>query len=113
MQNQKYYLLFETDAEGIRQYRQQSEAALEGTSLSYMRIDGKIVPAIKLYVDKETYINFKREQWREEYHTKQLRKRNDFFQKTRLNNVFVIKKHRTWTDLQPHNTLQTHHSGSQ
>lgn len=57
----------------------QSEAALKGTSLSYMRIDGKIVPAIKLYVDKETYINFKREQWREEYHTKQLRKRNDFF----------------------------------
>lgn len=79
MQNEKYYLLFETDAEGIRQYRQQSEAALTGTTLSFMRIDGKVVPAFKLYVDEATYFAFKRDQWRQEYYSKQTKKHYEYY----------------------------------
>ena len=55
----KYYVLFETDEEGIRQYKAASEQERIGTSLSKMRIEGELVPAIKLEVDKPTYYTFK------------------------------------------------------
>lgn len=65
--DKKYYVLFETDEEGIRQYKAASEQERAGTSLSKMRVEGKKVPAIKLEVDKATYDTFKRDQWMEEY----------------------------------------------
>lgn len=65
--DKKYYVLFETDEEGIRQYKAASEQERLGTSLSKMRVEGKMVPAIKLEIDKATYDTFKREQWMEEY----------------------------------------------
>lgn len=67
----KYYVLFETDKEGIRQYEAASEQECVGTSLSKMRVDGNVIPAIKLEVDKDTYDTFKRDQWMKEYHYKQ------------------------------------------
>ena len=69
--DKKYYVLFETDEEGIRQYKAASEQERIGTSLSKMRVEGEIVPAIKLEVDKSTYDTFKRDQWMEEYRYKQ------------------------------------------
>ena len=69
--DKKYYVLFETDEEGIRQYKASSEQERNGTSLSKMRVEGKMLPAIKLEVDKSTYDTFKREQWMEEYRYKQ------------------------------------------
>lgn len=66
----KYYLFFETDEEGIRQYKAASEQACVGTSLSKMRVDGKMVPAIKLEVDKATYDTFKKDQRMKEYRYK-------------------------------------------
>lgn len=66
----KYYILFETDEEGIRQYKATSEQERIGTSLSKMRVDGEMVPAIKLEVDKGTYDTFKRDQWMKEYRYK-------------------------------------------
>ena len=65
--DKKYYVLFETDEEGIRQYKAASEQERIGTSLTKMRVEGEIVPAIKLEVDKSTYDTFKRDQWMEEY----------------------------------------------
>ena len=69
--DKKYYVLFETDEEGIRQYKAASEQERIGTSLSKMRVEGEMVPAIKLEVDKATYDTFKRDQWMEEYRYKQ------------------------------------------
>ena len=69
--DKKYYVLFETDEEGIRQYKAASEQERIGTSLTKMRVEGEIVPAIKLEVDKSTYDTFKRDQWMEEYRYKQ------------------------------------------
>ena len=69
--DKKYYVLFETDEEGIRQYKAASEQERIGTSLTKMRVEGEIVPAIKLEVDKSTYDTFKRAQWMEEYRYKQ------------------------------------------
>ena len=63
----KYYVLFETDEEGIHQYKAASEQERTGTSRSKMRVEGKKVPAIKLEADKATYDTFKRDQWMEEY----------------------------------------------
>ena len=57
--DKKYYVLFETDEEGIRQYKAASEQERIGTSLTKMRVEGEIVPAIKLEVDKSTYDTFK------------------------------------------------------
>ena len=65
--DKKHYMLFETDEEGIRQYKAASEQERIGTSLSKMRVEGKMVPAIKLEVDKAIYDTFKRDQWIEEY----------------------------------------------
>lgn len=65
--DKKYYVLFETDEEGIRQYKAASDEERIGTSLSKMRVEGKKVPAIKVEVDKATYDSFKRDQWMEEY----------------------------------------------
>lgn len=67
----KYYVLFETDEEGIRQYKAASEQERVGTSLSKMRVDGEMVPAIKLEVDKATYDTFKWDQRMKEYRCKQ------------------------------------------
>ena len=69
--DKKYYVLFETDDEGIRQYNASSDKDRIGTSLSHMRVEGKMVPAIKLEVDKATYDSFKRDQWMEEYRYEQ------------------------------------------
>ena len=69
--DKKYYVLFETDEEGIRQYKAASEQERIGTSLTKMRVEGEMVPAIKLEVDKSTYDTFKRDQWMEEYSYKQ------------------------------------------
>ena len=69
--DKKYYVLFETDEEGIRQYKASSEQERNGTSLSKMRVEGEMLPAIKLEVDKSTYDTFKRDQWMEEYRYKQ------------------------------------------
>ncbi len=67
----KYYVLFQTDADGIRQYKAAPPETRTGTSISQMRVDGEMVPAIKLEVDKTTYDLFKRDQWMEEYHLRQ------------------------------------------
>ena len=61
--DKKYYVLFETDEEGIGQYKAASEQERIGTSLTKMRVEGEIVPAIKLEVDKSTYDTFKSDQW--------------------------------------------------
>lgn len=67
----QYYVLFETDDEGVRQYKAAPEKDRIGTSLSEMRVEGRTVPAIKLEVDKATYDSFKRDQWMEEYRYRQ------------------------------------------
>lgn len=69
--DKKYYVIFETTDEGVRQYKAASEEDRIGTSLSYMRVEGKKVPAIKMEVDKATYDSFKRDQWMEEYRYEQ------------------------------------------
>ena len=69
--DKKYYVLFETTDEGVRQYKAASDEDRIGTSLSHMRVEGKKVPAIKMEVDKSTYDSFKRDQWMEEYRYEQ------------------------------------------
>ncbi len=69
--DKQYFVLFETDDEGVRQYKTAPEKDRIGTSLSEMRVEGKIVPAIKMKVDKATYDSFKRDQWMEEYRYRQ------------------------------------------
>lgn len=59
-----YYIRFETDAEGIRQYKSASEEAKQGTRLGQMRSEGILVPAILMEVDKETYEKHQREAWK-------------------------------------------------
>ena len=46
--DKKYYVLFETDEEGIRQYKAASEQERVCTSLSKRRVEGKMGTAIKL-----------------------------------------------------------------
>ena len=69
--DKKYFVLFQTDADGIRRYKAAPLETRTGTSISQMRVDGEMVPAIKLEVDKPTYDRFKRDQWMEEYHLRQ------------------------------------------
>ena len=64
----KYYVLFETDEKGIRQYKDAPEEERVGTSLSKMRVEGKWVPAIQMEVTKKVYDEFKRKQWMDEYY---------------------------------------------
>lgn len=64
----KYFLLFETDEEGIRQFQSCSDQDRSGAMLSKMCIEGKMVPALKLEVNKNAYDIFKREQWMQEHH---------------------------------------------
>lgn len=64
----KYFVLFETDEEGIRQFQSCSDQDRSGTMLSKMCIEGRMVPALKLEVDKNAYEIFKREQWMQEHH---------------------------------------------
>ena len=68
--SKKYYALFETDEDGIRQFRNASPEDKKGVTLSTMRVEGKKVPAFKIEVDKPTYDHFKRDQWMQEYHYK-------------------------------------------
>ena len=68
--SKKYYALFETDEDGICQFRTASAEDKKGVTLSTMRVEGKKVPAFKIEVDKPTYDHFKREQWMQEYHYK-------------------------------------------
>ncbi|MCD7739652.1 MAG: hypothetical protein LUH58_11565 [Lachnospiraceae bacterium] len=68
--DKKFYVLFETDTEGIRQYNALPDDEKAGTSLCKMHVEGKTVPAIKAEVSKQTYDAFKRDQWMEEYHYK-------------------------------------------
>lgn len=70
-ENEKYFIRLETDAEGIRQYKQLPESEKQGISLGQMRVEGKLVPAIKLEVDKVTYDEFQRESWKAEDRYKQ------------------------------------------
>ena len=60
--SKKYYVLFETDEDGIRQFRTASAEDKKGVTLSTMRVEGKKVPAFKIEVDKPTYDHFKRDQ---------------------------------------------------
>ena len=46
----KYFVLFETDEEGIRQFQSCSDQDRSGAMLSKMCIEGKMVPALKLEV---------------------------------------------------------------
>ena len=64
----KYFVLFETDEEGIRQFQSCSDQDRSGAMLSKMCIEGKMVPALKLEVNKNAYDVFKREQWMQEHH---------------------------------------------
>ena len=64
----KYFVLFETDEEGIRQFQSCSDQDRSGAMLSKMCIEGRMVPALKLEVDKNAYEIFKREQWMQEHH---------------------------------------------
>ena len=59
----KYFVLFETDEEGIHQFQSCSDQDRSGAMLSKMCIEGRMVPALKLEVDKNAYEIFKREQW--------------------------------------------------
>lgn len=63
----KYFVFFETDEEGIRQYQSCSDQDKSGSVLSKMCIEGKTVPALKLEVTKSSYDIFKREQWIQEH----------------------------------------------
>lgn len=62
----KYFVFFETDEEGIRQFQSCPDHDRPGAVLSKMYIEGRIVPALKLEVDKNAYEIFKREQWMQE-----------------------------------------------
>ena len=64
----KYFVLFETDEEGIRQFQSCSDQDRSGAMLSKMCIEGSMVPALKLEVSKNAYDVFKREQWMQEHH---------------------------------------------
>ena len=64
----KYFVLFETDEEGIRQFQSCSDQDSSGAMLSKMCIEGKMVHALKLEVNKNAYDIFKREQWMQEHH---------------------------------------------
>ncbi len=68
--DKKYYLLFETDEDGVHQFRMASIEDKKGVTMSSMRVEGTKVPALKIEVDKPTYDLFKREQWMQEYHYK-------------------------------------------
>lgn len=63
----KYFVFFETDEEGIRQFQSCPDHDRPGAVLSKMYIEGRIVPALKLEVDKNAYEIFKREQWMQEH----------------------------------------------
>lgn len=67
----KYFIRLETDEEGIRQYKEAPDSEKAGTSLGMIRIEGKLIPAILLEVDKPTYDEFQREIWKTEDRHKQ------------------------------------------
>ena len=62
----KYYLLVETDKEGISQFKSIPEHFRQGISIASMRVEGTLVPTLKYEVDEETYYAYKREEWRQE-----------------------------------------------
>ena len=51
----KYFVLFETDEEGIRQFQSCSDQDRSCAMLSKMCIEVKMVPALKLEVNKNDY----------------------------------------------------------
>lgn len=69
--SRKYFILFETDAEGIRNYKSAPKETRIHTSISNMHVGDRIVPAIKLEVDKTAYDIFKQEQWKNEHRFRQ------------------------------------------
>lgn len=70
-ESKKYYLLVETTEEGIKQFKATPESLKQGITISSMRVEGVIVPALKYEVDKETYLSYKREEWKQEDRFKQ------------------------------------------
>ena len=52
----KYFVLFETDEEGIRQFQSCSDQDRSGAMLSKMCIESKMVPTLKLEVNKTPMI---------------------------------------------------------
>lgn len=64
----KLYVCFETNDEGIRDFRNAPAAMTKGMKLGTMKVEGKRVPAIMLEVqeDSEDYKEYQREQWRKE-----------------------------------------------
>lgn len=70
-EQKKYYLLCETTEEGIKQFKAASPESKEGVTISKMRVDGVMVPALKFEVDEDTYLNYKREEWEQKNRFKQ------------------------------------------
>lgn len=70
-ESKKYYLLVETTEEGIKQFKAAPESLKQGITISSMRVEGVMVPALKYEVDKETYLSYKREEWKQEDRFKQ------------------------------------------
>ena len=67
----KYFLLCETTEEGIRQFKDASNESKQGVTISNMRVEGVMVPALKFEVDRQTYLDYKREKWNQENRFKQ------------------------------------------
>lgn len=61
------YVYFETTNEGVRLFNKIPEKQRSGAVISQMKVEGKIVPAIKIPMNKESYDYFKQLQWNEEY----------------------------------------------
>lgn len=62
----RYFIRFETDNEGIRQYKSANPESKSGTKLGQMRSEEFLVPAILFEVDKTTYEEYQRESWEAE-----------------------------------------------
>lgn len=65
-----YYIRFETDDEGIRQYKSATNETKQGTRLGQLHSEGILVPAILMEVDKETYEKHQQEVWKAKNKTK-------------------------------------------
>lgn len=65
-ENKKYYILCETDQDGIKQFNAASDDGKAGTTLSRMYVEGKLRPALKLEVDADTHYSFHRDDWAHE-----------------------------------------------
>lgn len=70
-EQKKYFLLCETTEEGIKQFKASSSESKQGVTISKMRVEGVMVPALKFEVDKQTYLDYKREEWKQEDRFKQ------------------------------------------